>query len=346
MLIHASVEGRSFHRAAVAELMSAGDPHAIDAPLMGLVRKQLVRPDRPEFVGEDAFRFAHTLIREVAYSGMPKRLRADLHERLAGWLKGRERVQDEIVGYHLESAVRHRREIGVEVADELAAEAADRLATAARAALARGDSAAGASLLERAVWLLGPDDPARPELLSALCAALIDAGRLADADKFLSEAIARAVAENDTRLESRALVDQQLVRLHAGTSGGHEQARPDRGHGARAPRAPRRRPRSMPGVAAAGLDRLDRVPVGEGRRGVAARRGARAARGRGPRGVRDPRLAGVGRGVRADAGRGGDRALLRDPRAGAHEPGGRRRSRSTRSPCCTPCGATSTWRAG
>jgi DNA-binding SARP family transcriptional activator len=225
VLIHASVEGRGFHRAAVAELLSTGDPHAIDAPLMGLVRKQLVRPDRPELVGEDAFRFAHTLIREVAYSGMPKRQRADLHERLAGWLKEREHVPDEIVGFHLESAVRHRRAIGVEVADDLAAEAADRLATAARAALARGDSAAGASLLERAVGMLEPDDPARPELLASLCAALIDAGRLADADTFLSEAIARAVAEGDTRLESRALVDQQLVRLHAGTSGGHEQAR-------------------------------------------------------------------------------------------------------------------------
>jgi DNA-binding SARP family transcriptional activator len=224
VLMHASVEGRNFHRAAVAELMSAGAPHAVAQPLMGLVRKQLVRPDRPEFGGDDVFRFAHALIREVAYSGMPKRLRADLHERLADWLKRRERVQDEVVGYHLESAVRYRREIGAEAAGDgaLAVEAAGLLSTAAHAALARSDPKAGSRLLERAVSVLAPEDPARPELLSALCTALVDAGRLADAATHLSEAIERTA---DARLRSHALVDQQLARLHAGTSGGHDEVR-------------------------------------------------------------------------------------------------------------------------
>jgi DNA-binding SARP family transcriptional activator len=224
VLVHASVEGRNFHRAAVAELMSSDAPHAIAAPLMGLVRKQLVRPDRPEFGGDDVFRFAHALIREVAYSGMPKRLRADLHERLAGWLKLRARARDEAVGYHLESAVRYRRQIGAEAAGdrELAAEAAALLGTAAHAALARSDPKAGSRLLERAVSVLAPEDPARPELLSALCTALVDAGRLADAAAYLSEAIERI---GDPRLQSHALVDQQLARLHAGTSGGHDEAR-------------------------------------------------------------------------------------------------------------------------
>jgi tetratricopeptide (TPR) repeat protein len=228
VLLHASVEGRSFHHGAVAALMAQGDaPDAISGALMGLVRKQLVRPDRPEFAGEDAFRFGHALIREAAYRGMPKRLRADLHERFAGWLEAKPRVADEILGYHLEQTVRLRREIGA-IGDRdraLAAEAADRLSTAARAALVRGDAAAGARLLERAVDLLGPEDAGRLELLSALAAALIDAGRLADAGRCLAEAIERAVLEKDTRLESRARVDQQLVRLHEGTSGGHEHAR-------------------------------------------------------------------------------------------------------------------------
>ena len=49
-----------------------------------LVRQQLIRPERPEHAGEDAFRFAHALIREVAYHGMAKRRRAELHEQLAG----------------------------------------------------------------------------------------------------------------------------------------------------------------------------------------------------------------------------------------------------------------------
>ena len=169
VLVHASVEGRSFHAGAVAELMAECEPDAVGTALMGLVHKQLVRPDRPEFAGEDAFRFPHALIRDAAYGGMPKRLRAELHERLAGWL-GRSRAsRDEILGYHLEQACRYRAELGH--ADEhdraLAGEAAERLAAAAQAALARGDAAAAARLLERAVALLPPEDPARPALLSS-----------------------------------------------------------------------------------------------------------------------------------------------------------------------------------
>ena len=227
VLVHASVEGRSFHAGAVAELMAEGEPDAVGTALMGLVHKQLVRPDRPEFAGEDAFRFAHALIRDAAYGGMPKRLRAALHERLAGWLRTKPRVADEILGYHLEQACRYRAELGH--ADQhdraLAGEAAERLAAAARAALVRGDPAAAARLLERAVSLLPLEEPARSALLSTLGATLVEAGRLADADRFLGEAIERAEQEDDPRLEARARVEQQLERLRAETSTGIEQAR-------------------------------------------------------------------------------------------------------------------------
>jgi DNA-binding SARP family transcriptional activator len=227
VLAHASVEGRSFHHGAVAAVMPQDAQPAIARSLMALVRKQLIRPDRAQFAGEDAFRFAHALIREVAYSGLPRRLRADLHERLADWLKDKPRVPDEILGYHLEQVYRHRVEIGAATDHDraIAAEAADRLATAARAALTRGDAAAGALLLESAVALLRPEDPGRTELLCDLGAALVETGRLGDADRALSEAIERAAREHDPRLESRALVDQQLMRIHAGTAGGHEHAR-------------------------------------------------------------------------------------------------------------------------
>ncbi len=153
VLVYGSVEGRSFHAGAVAELGAEGGRPAVDAALMGLVHKQLIRPDRPEFAGEDAFRIAHALIRDAAYGGMPKRLRAELHERLATWLKAKPRVADETVGYHLEQACRYRLELGpAEQRDRaLAAEATERLAAAARAALARGDAAGAARLLERAV---------------------------------------------------------------------------------------------------------------------------------------------------------------------------------------------------
>ena len=80
--------------------------------LIALARRQLIRAHRPEHAAEDAFRFAHALIREVAYSGLPKLQRADLHERLAEWLKTKPQAADEIVGYHLERACRYRSELG------------------------------------------------------------------------------------------------------------------------------------------------------------------------------------------------------------------------------------------
>ena len=185
VLVHASVEGRSFHAGAVAELMTDGGRDAVGPALMGLVQKQLLRPDRPEFAGEDAFRFSHALIRDAAYSGMPKRLRGELHERMAGWLRTKPHVLDEILGYHLEQACRYRLELGHvdEGSRALAREAAERLGAAAQAALVRGDAAAAARLLERAVSLVPPEDPARSELLSTLGATLVEAGRLADADR-------------------------------------------------------------------------------------------------------------------------------------------------------------------
>jgi predicted ATPase len=68
-----------------------------------------------EIPGEDGFRFRHLLIRDAAYDGIPKMLRADLHERIAKWLdecRADLAEQDEIVGYHLEQSARYRTEFG------------------------------------------------------------------------------------------------------------------------------------------------------------------------------------------------------------------------------------------
>ena len=76
-----------------------------------LVRRELIRPDRAQLAGEDAFRFRHLLIRDAAYDALPKAIRADLHARFADWLDehGQALVErDEIVGYHLEQAARYR----------------------------------------------------------------------------------------------------------------------------------------------------------------------------------------------------------------------------------------------
>jgi DNA-binding SARP family transcriptional activator len=219
LLEDASVQGRGFYVSAVEELLLDDERGSVATDLVSLVRKQLVRADRSELAGEDAFRFAHALIREAAYDGLPKQRRAELHERLARWLEARPGAREEAIGHHLAEAYRNRAELGPvgERERELAAGAAERLGAAARAALARGDLHAAAHLLERAVSLLAPDDPVRAALLPELGAALLDAGRLADADRVLAEAIEGA--GGDARLESRARVERELVRLQAETSG-------------------------------------------------------------------------------------------------------------------------------
>src|SRR5213078_677832 len=55
----------------------------VERRLTGLVRKELVRPDKAQLAGEDAYRFRHLLIRDAAYDALPKATRGELHERFA-----------------------------------------------------------------------------------------------------------------------------------------------------------------------------------------------------------------------------------------------------------------------
>ena len=190
----ASVEGTVFHRGAVSELTPVLFEPALDRILMALVRRDVIRPDFADFAGEEAYRFRHTLIRDAAYGSLSKVTRADLHERFAGWLEraagDRLREFEEIVGYHLEEAYRFR--VAVESIDEhaasLATRSARRLESAGRRALARSDLPAAIGLLERASDLLALDEPRRAALLPELGAALIEAGRFAEAEPVLGEA--------------------------------------------------------------------------------------------------------------------------------------------------------------
>lgn len=101
----ASIEGRRFRPEALAAL--AQDELQVGEQLAALVRKELVRPRQ----GEHSFAFRHQLVRDAAYDSMPKRLRADLHERFADWL--RSHGEAELVAYHREQAMALRRELDV-----------------------------------------------------------------------------------------------------------------------------------------------------------------------------------------------------------------------------------------
>ena len=134
----ASVIGRVFPLDAVLALTPDSEPDIVEMHLQALIRKELIRPERSPFLGEDGFRFRHHLIRDAAYQSMPKQARADMHERFADWLEQGVGPGvgdlDELIGYHLEQAYRYRSEIGPSSAqlDDLRTRAAARLASAGR----------------------------------------------------------------------------------------------------------------------------------------------------------------------------------------------------------------------
>jgi class 3 adenylate cyclase/tetratricopeptide (TPR) repeat protein len=203
----ASVVGRVFWWGAVSEMSPGEERPQIGGHLQALTRKQLVRPDRSRLGLEDAYRFTHILIVDAAYGAIPKRERAKLHERFAGWIgqmtRDRPGEFEEILGHHLEQAHRLRAEVGPPDA-ELGRRAAVPLGAAGRRAFARGDMPASLSLLRRAVALAPADDPRRLELLPDLAFALLETGDLEGMHEIVEETRAAAGARGDARLEAQS----------------------------------------------------------------------------------------------------------------------------------------------
>jgi DNA-binding SARP family transcriptional activator/tetratricopeptide (TPR) repeat protein len=204
----AAVCGRSFSTEEVAELVGA-DP---SASLLTLVRRDLVRPGEP---GDEEWAFRHSLIRDVAYGSLPKRRRAELHERLAERAVSRGIDVDVSAGHHLDLAARARREIGEGGAavDRLTARAGEHLRRAGLAAYDSDDSAAAASLLGRASELLPRTAPERVELLPKLGETLIYLGERDAAESLIAEAQAVAVELGDGPLLARAKLGSGIVWL-------------------------------------------------------------------------------------------------------------------------------------
>jgi class 3 adenylate cyclase len=213
VLERGSVEGELFHRGAVQAL--APEEAQVTAHLTALVRRDLVRPERAQLVGDDAFRFRHLLIRDAAYEALPKSVRAKLHERFADWLDQRGGVVelDEIVGYHLEQAAAYRRELG-QLADDLAVRAGERLAAAGRRALWREDRRAASVLITRALELT------RPLRLDVLLEADLAETSFVDdprrAALLLERAAERAAAEGDASGEAFARAMAAYHRFNMG----------------------------------------------------------------------------------------------------------------------------------
>jgi class 3 adenylate cyclase/tetratricopeptide (TPR) repeat protein len=200
VLQRASVMGRIFMGGALSKLTPELDDVG-DALDDLVVRDLVVGEARATISGEHAYKFKHVLIREVAYAGLSKTSRADLHHAFAEWLG--ERAGDELLeirAFHLDQAARLLAELDGAAPAELREEAADALMKAGRRALSRESFRSARKLLLRAVELA-------PTLERRYFAGRA-AWRLADYPAVLvemGEVASDAEAAGETRVQGRAL---------------------------------------------------------------------------------------------------------------------------------------------
>ena len=109
LLQDAAVVGKVFWAGALAE-MGGRDQREVELALHELARKELVRPARTSSMeGEAEYGFWHLLVRDVAYSQIPRAARATRHRAAAVWLerKAGERAEDlaDVLAYHYTQAL-------------------------------------------------------------------------------------------------------------------------------------------------------------------------------------------------------------------------------------------------
>jgi class 3 adenylate cyclase/tetratricopeptide (TPR) repeat protein len=147
------------------------DPASVSDQLRVLDRKEFVRRERRSSIaGETAYVFRHVLVRDVAYSQIPRARRIEKHQLAAAWIErlGGDRREDlaDVVAHHYLSALELARAVGGD-----AVELTERARLALRDA---GDRAARLSAFSEAARLyeaavaLWPDDEQRGQLLLRL----------------------------------------------------------------------------------------------------------------------------------------------------------------------------------
>jgi DNA-binding SARP family transcriptional activator len=196
VLRRAAVLGRLFSRAELEDLSPGND---VDRRLASLTERGLVHFIR------DRFRFHHVLMRDVAYRGIPKSERAELHELAARGLDRRDDA-DELVGYHFEQAYGYLTQLAKpdEHALHLANAGGERLGRAGIRAWKRADAPAAVNLLSRAVELM----PGADELACELGAAL----RVRDDLDRSREVLLKAAESPEQRLALRAQIELAFLR--------------------------------------------------------------------------------------------------------------------------------------
>jgi len=160
---------------AVGRASGHGDPEVVRAAADSLVDRRLLEHDP----AEGFLRFAHTLVRDVAYAGLAKAERARRHAAAALFAQdqapGRGMETDVVAAAQGERAVRLATEMALPPADpswQARGVAFAALARRGSSALARDDSAVAERVLARALALVAPA-PAAAGLVATVDPALV-----------------------------------------------------------------------------------------------------------------------------------------------------------------------------
>jgi len=172
------------------------DESSVEELLAELVRKDLVAPSRASSVaGDREFSFKHALVRDVAYSTLPRALRAGQHQRVAEMIEqrvgpNRESVAAVLAEHRGRAAELSEASVGGSELMDIRAKAARAFAEAGDAASSLHSNAEAASHYERALRIesnLG--ESWRASVLESLGDVAFRSGRVDDAMAAWTEAM-------------------------------------------------------------------------------------------------------------------------------------------------------------
>jgi class 3 adenylate cyclase/tetratricopeptide (TPR) repeat protein len=168
LLQDASVLGKVFWMGGVSAI-GGMDRYRAEELLHGLERRQFVRKDRRSSVaGETEYAFWHLLVRDVAYSQIPRGRRAEKHRTAAEWTAGlaADRVEDraEMIAHHYLAALEYSRTAGMST-EQLEGAALQALVAAGDRAMSLNAFGAAVRFYREATALVPGEHPDRPDLL-------------------------------------------------------------------------------------------------------------------------------------------------------------------------------------
>ena len=212
LLQDAAVVGKAFWLGAL-EQIGRRDRKEAELLLHGLERKEFVRRERRSTVGEEnQYVFGHLLVRDVAYSQIPRASRSEKHQGAAEWIESLGRPDDhaEMLAHHYLTALELDRAAGT-ATEELTKRARLRLREAGDRAYALSAYPAARRFYRTAVELWPEDDPSRPQLLfrHAQVVHVIEGTKAFDVTTEARDALL-AAGESATAAEAEVLLAEEF----------------------------------------------------------------------------------------------------------------------------------------